>query len=211
MQNMIEMLKDREKVAAIMRRLYNNGLTTASGGNVSMRIGERVLITPSQIDKGSITGEQIGVLTLEGSSISSRIKKSMESGMHLAIYKKRPDVKAIVHAHPIFATSFAVSGKKIKTNLAGEARAILRDPAWTPYALMGTPELAEVVSEAARKTNVVLMQNHGIIAMGDTLFQAYDRMEVLEAAARMTLLTDMLGGGKELDKDQLGQIDDLFK
>ena len=208
---MMEMLKDREKVAAIMRRLYANRLTTASGGNVSMRVGDKVLITPSQIDKATITAEQIGVLTLEGQSVSTRIKKSMETGMHLAIYKQRPDVKAIVHAHPVFATSFAVTGKAIKTNLAGESRAILREPVLASYALMGTAELADIVSKAARHTNVVLMQNHGVIALGETLFQAYDRMEVLEAAAKMTLLTDMLGGARELDPDQLRQIDELFE
>lgn len=176
-----------------------------------MRVGDRVLITPSQSDKATIAGEQIGVLTLEGMSISSRVRKSMETGMHLAIYKKRPDVKAIVHAHPVIATSFAITGKKIMTNLAGESRAVLKDPVLTPYALMGTEELAEIVSEACRDTNVVLMQNHGIITMGDSLFQAYDRMEVLEACAKMTLLTGMLGKPHELDPDQLQAIDDLFK
>jgi len=208
---MIEMLKEREKVAGFMRRLYSNGLTTASGGNVSMRIGDKVLITPSQLDKASIVGEQIGVLTIEGVSISTRIKKSMETGMHLAIYRKRPDVKAVVHAHPVIATSFAITGKKIKTNIAGEARAILKDPVLAPYALMGTAELAEIVSETARNTNVILMQNHGIITLGETLFQAYDRMEVLEACAKMTLLTGFLGEPHELNTDQLRQIDELFQ
>jgi L-fuculose-phosphate aldolase len=207
---MIELLKDRERVAAIMRRLYANGLTTASGGNVSMRVGDRVLITPSQIDKAGIAAEQVGVLTAEGRSISSRIKKSMETGMHLAIYGKRQDIRAIVHAHPVFATSFAAAGKTVRTNLAGESRAILKEPMLAPYALMGSPELAEAVSNAACQSNVILMQNHGIITLGENLFQAYDRMEVLEAAAKMNLITDMLGGAIELDKGQLRQIDDLF-
>ena len=207
---MIEMLKEREKVAATMRRLYTNGLTTASGGNVSLRVGDRILITPSQMDKAVIVGEQIGLLGMDGTSLSPRIKKSMESGMHLSIYRKRPEVKAIVHAHPVFATSFAISGKTIKTNLAGEARALLKEPVHAPYALMGTPDLAEIVSQASLKTNVVLMQNHGIITMGETLFQAYDRMEVLEACARMTLLTGLLGEAHELNPDQLREIDALF-
>jgi L-fuculose-phosphate aldolase len=207
---MIELLKEREKVAAIMRRLYSNGLTTASGGNVSLRVGDRILITPSQSDKAVIVGEQVGALGMDGASLSPRIKKSMESGMHLSIYRKRPDIKAIVHAHPVFATSFAITGKTIKTNLAGEARALLKEPVHAPYALMGTQELAEIVSEASLKSNVVLMQNHGIITMGETLFQAYDRMEVLEACARMTLLTGMLGDAHELNPEQLREIDKLF-
>jgi L-fuculose-phosphate aldolase len=208
---MIEMLKEREKVAAIMRRLYTSGLTTASGGNVSLRMGEKILITPSQIDKASIVGEHIGILTREGVSLSTRIKKSMETGMHLAVYKKRPDVKAIVHAHPVFATSFAISGKPVKTNLSGESRAILKEPVQVPYALMGSSELADVVAEASLNSNVILIQNHGIITLGETLFQAYDRMEVLETCAKMNLLTGLLGKAHELNPDQVREIDALFK
>ena len=208
---MIDIEKEKENVAAIMRRLYENGLTTASGGNVSSRVGDKVLITPSQIDKASITGDQIALLTPEGKSIDSHLKKSMESGMHLAIYKMRPDVKAIVHAHPVIATSFAITGKEIKTNLAGESRAILKKPVLAPYALMGTTELANVVAEACLKSNIVLMQNHGIIVLGESLFLAYDRMEVLEACAKMTLVTGLLGDAKELNNDQIQEIDNLFK
>jgi len=207
---MIELLKKRENVAAIMRRLNTNKLTTASGGNVSLRVDDKVLITPSQIDKATIIGEHIGVLTLGGVSINTRFKKSMETGMHLAIYKKRPDVKAIVHAHPAIATSFAISGKVIKTNLAGESRAVLGETVLAPYALMGSQDLAEIVSEASLNSNVILMQNHGIITLGETLFQAYDRMEVLEACAKMTLVTGLLGDPHELNPDQIQQIDNLF-
>lgn len=207
---MVELAKERERLAAVMRRLYANRLTTASGGNVSLRVGERVLITPSQIDKATIAGEQIGVLSIEGVSISTRLKKSMESGMHIAIYQKRPDVKAIVHAHPPLATSFAISGKAIKTNLAGESRAMLKEPLLAPYALMGTMELANIVAETSVKTNVILLQNHGVITLGETLFQAYDRMEVLEACAKMTLITGLLGDAHELSAEQIQEIDNLF-
>lgn len=207
---MIEMEKEKNEVAAIMSRLYSNGLTTASGGNVSMRIGDLVLVTPSQIDKASIKGSQISVLTLEGKMIGKGIKTSMETGMHLAIYKKRPDIQAIVHAHPVMATSFAIAHKNIKTNLAGEARAVLGEPVLVPYALMGTEELAKKVSTACLKSNAVLMENHGIITLGNSLFQAYDRMEVLEACAKMTFITQILGA-HELDKDQVKAIDNLFQ
>ena len=206
----MEFIKEREKVAAFMRRLYEQKLTTASGGNVSLKIKDRILITPSQIDKAKVVGEQIIVLNQKGEAISQRHKKSMETGMHVAIYEKRPDINAIVHAHPVFATSFAIAGKQIKTNFAGEARAVLGEPVLAEYALMGTQQLANLVAEAALKSNAVLLQNHGIITMGETLFQAYDRMEVLEASARMTLITEMLGGSKDLTIDQLKEIDNLF-
>lgn len=207
----MDFLKERESVAYFMRRLYEQKLTTTSGGNVSLRVGEKVLITPSQTDKAQMTLDQIGDISLDGKILSVGFKSSMESKMHLAIYNKRPDVKAIVHAHPVFATSFVVAGKDIKTNLAGEARAVLREPVKARHALMGTQELADVVAEASMRGNVILMENHGVITVGNNLLEAYDRMEVLEASAKMTLLTGLLGGGKELSKDELKSIDNLFE
>jgi len=206
----MNLINQREQVAAFMRRLYKRYLTTATGGNVSMRVDSFVLITPSQIDKATLTGEDIVILDLKGNDQTGNAKKSMETGMHLAIYAKRPDVKAIVHAHPVFATSFAITGKQIKTNLAGEARAMLGDPELADYALMGTQKLANLVAKASLKSNVILMRNHGVITLGDSLFQAFDRMEVLEACSKMTLITDIMGGREELSTEQLKEIDNLF-
>lgn len=206
----MELIKEKERVAYFMRRLYEQKLTTTSGGNVSLRVGDKVLITPSQTDKARMIPESIGSLAIDGRIISPRFKSSMESKMHLAIYSNRPDIKAIVHAHPVFATSFAIAKREIKTNLGGEARAILGEPVQAKYALMGTQELADIVGESSVKGNVILMENHGIIALGKTLLEAYDRMEVLEATAKMTLITDMLGGSKGLSAQQLTDIDNLF-
>ena len=206
----MEYFEHRKEVAHFMRRLYEQKLTTTSGGNVSLRIDNIVLITASQTDKATIDESQIGIITLTGNNLSENLKISMESKMHLAIYSSRPDVKAIVHAHPIFSTSFTIAGKEIKTNLAGEARAILGVPVKAAYALMGSQELADKVSGASLKGNVILMENHGILTIGENLLQAYDRMEVLESAAKMTFITTLLGGGKELTDEELKSIDKLF-
>ena len=203
-------LKHRKEVASFMKRLYDQKLTTTSGGNVSQRVEDVILITASQTDKASIDEHQIGLLTISGDNLSENLKLSMESKIHLAIYINRPDVKAIVHAHPVFATSFTIAGKAIQTNLAGESRAVLGEPIVAPYALMGTQKLADYVGLACLKSNVVLMENHGILTVGENLLQAYDRMEVLESAAKMTLITSLLGGGKGLSEIQLREIDELF-
>jgi len=207
----MEYLEYRKEVAHFMRRLYEQKLTTTSGGNVSLRIDNIVLITASQTDKAIIDESQIGLITMKGNNLSENLKISMESKMHLAIYSRRPDVKAIVHAHPIFSTSFAIAGKEIKTNLASEARAILGVPVKSAYVLMGTQELADKVADASLKGNVILMENHGILTVGENLLQAYDRMEVLESAAKMTFITTLLGGGKELTDEELKSIDKLFQ
>lgn len=200
----------REEVAYFMRRLYAKGLTTTSGGNISLRIGNQVFITPSQTDKATIKADEVGILSISGENQTPQLKPSMESKMHLAIYHQRPDVKAIVHAHPVFATSFCISKKEIKTNLAGEAWAVIGAPVKADYRLMGTRDLANIVAEASLKGNVILLENHGVLAVGDNLLQAYDRLEVTEAASKMTFITDLMGEHKELSDSELKEIDKLF-
>jgi L-fuculose-phosphate aldolase len=203
--------KEREEVAYFMRRLYQQKLTTTSGGNISFRLDEdNALITPSQLDKGRLSAVQIGLVGLDGENKTPELPLSMETGMHLAIYKCRPDIKAIVHAHPVVASSFAATDRDINCNLMGESRFVLGKPIKAKYALMGTPQLAEVVAEACLKTNVVLLENHGILAVGKTLLQAFDRLEVLEAAAKTSLIIELLGNKHELDKDQLREIDEMI-
>jgi L-fuculose-phosphate aldolase len=205
------LLMYRKEVAYFMRRLYKKNLTTTSGGNVSLRTGEDLLlITPSALDKGRIKADQIGVLTLSGNNLTPKLKPSIETGMHRAIYEKRPDIKAIVHAHPPIATSFTAMSKDINCRLTAEARAILGTPRSAPYALMGTAGLAAIVADSAADTFVILMENHGVICLGPDLLTAFDRMEVLEAAAKMTLITTLLKGVRELNTEQLKEIDNLM-
>jgi len=147
---------------------------------------------------------------MTGENMTPSLKPSIESGMHIAIYKKRPDVNAIVHAHPTVATAFTALHKSINCTLIAEARAILGTPKLAPYALMGTPSLADIVAESIADTNILLLENHGIICLGNTLLAAFDRMEVMEAAAKMTLISDLLNDKKELNPRQLREIDDLL-
>ncbi len=200
----------KAETASFMRRLYEKGLTTCSGGNVSQRIGDLIIITASQTDKAYIHAEQIAVIDLNGMNLSPELKPSMETAMHLAVYKVRQDVKAIVHAHPVTATAFATTNKEINCRLTGETRAIIGVPVNAPYELMGTENLAERVAEAAKNANVVLMENHGIICFGENLLMAFDRLEVLEAAAKATLITHLLGDKKEIPLKDLKEIDKLF-
>lgn len=201
----------KHEVASFMRRLYEKGLTTCSGGNVSQRTESVILITPSQIDKAYIDANQIVEIEMDGKNLTPYLKPSMETAMHLAVYNARPDVKAIVHAHPVTATAFATTNKEINCRLTGETRAIIGIPANAPYALMGTQTLAERVAETAMKNaNVILMENHGIICFGENLLMAFDRLEVLEAAAKATLITHLLGDKKEIPQHDLKEIDKLF-
>jgi L-fuculose-phosphate aldolase len=204
----------RKEVARFMRRLYSQGLTTTSGGNISARLDKGIFITPSALDKGLIRGKQVGMITFDGKNLTPQLKPSMEYAMHLAIYRKRPDVNAIVHAHPPLATSFTAMRKTIDSSLIAEARAVLGTPVVAPYALMGTENLATLVATAAQqspefKPNVILLENHGIVCLGKDLLTAFDRLEVLEAAARMTLITGLMNDVKPLNEEQMAEIDKL--
>ena len=201
---------EREQVASVMRRLYRQGLTTCSGGNVSLRCGDVVLITPSGTDKGEITAGQIGAVTISGENLAPGLRLSIETEMHLEVYRNRPDVKGIVHAHPVTASAFAAMDAEIDTRLTAETWHVLGVPVRAPYALMGTKELAQIVGQAARQGNAVIMENHGVLTMGETLFRAFDRMELLEAAARMTWIAATMGCSRPLTEARIREIEEVY-
>jgi L-fuculose-phosphate aldolase len=204
--------KERKQVACFMRRLYNHGLTTTSGGNISYRISDDViLITPSATDKGNMKWKEVGIMTILGENLTPDLKPSIESEMHLSIYKKKKEVRAIVHAHPVFASSFTAMKMKIYTNLTAEACAILGNPLTVPYALMGTSDLANIVSENILNSDILLLENHGILTTGSNLLQAFDKIEVLENAAKMTLIVEMTNKKSPLSKSRVLQIEKLFR
>lgn len=201
---------EREQVASIMRRLYRQGLTTCSGGNVSLRCGVVILITPSGTDKGEITAEEIGAVTPEGDNLLPGLRLSIETEMHLEVYRNRPDVNGIVHAHPVTASAFAALDRDIDTRLTAETWHVLGMPVRAPYALMGTAELARAVGQAAGKGNAVIMENHGVLTVGRTLFEAFDRLELLEAAAKMTWITETMGSPRPLTEARIQEMEEVY-
>lgn len=206
------MTEQKQAVADCMNRLYRQGLTTTSGGNISLRISkELILLTPSATDKGNMRTEQIAEIGLDGVNHTPHLKPSIETSMHLEIYKRHPHVQAIVHAHPPCTSTFTVVRKPINVRLIAEAYAMVGVPAMAPYALMGTPELAASVADGLKKnTFCVLMENHGVLCVGDTLLQAFDRIEVLENTARINVYSDQLGDARELTDAQCQAIDELM-
>ncbi len=181
-------------VAAFMKRAYGRGLTTATGGNVSARDGSVMLITPSGKDKASLSADDIAsVDILTGTSLSPGMKLSIETEMHRLVYAARPDIKAIVHAHPVFASLFSASEDKIDTAIIAESWYLLGDVRKVPYHLMGTRELAEAVAACSADGNALLLENHGAIAFGRTLLEAFDRLECLEQSAKLTYISRTVG------------------
>jgi L-fuculose-phosphate aldolase len=203
---------ERKEVARFMRRLYKHSLTTTSGGNISLRVSEKIiLITPSATDKGRMKWKEVGIINILGENLTPHLKPSIETEMHLAIYRKKKDVLAIVHAHPVFASLFTAIKAKINTKLTAEAKAILGDPLLVRYAVMGSRALAEVAAENILKSDVLLLENHGILTTGSNILQAFDKIEVLENAAKMTLMTEMTGKRRPLDKSRILELERLFR
>ena len=180
------------EIAGAMRRLYAQGLTTTSGGNISVRRGDEVFMTPGGTDKARMETAQIGRLSMAGTVLDPGFKPTCEAGLHLAVYRVRPDVTAIVHAHPVTASAFAASTAEISTHLLYESAAVLGCIGRVRSIPFGTPELAAAAAETAKEFDVFLLNNHGAMALGSSLLQAFDRLEVLENAARTTLICEHL-------------------
>ena len=180
------------EVAYFMKRLYKQQLTTAAGGNVSFRRGDEVFITPGSVDNARIETEEIGILDLEGNILKNGFKPTAEAELHLSVYRSRPDVCAVMHAHPETACAFAASGREISGKLLCESDVIPGRIGRVPYLAPGKQELADAVGKAAKEHDVFLMNNHGVMALGTSLFQSFCRIEVLERAAKATLICEHL-------------------
>ncbi len=183
------------ELASIMERIYRYRMTTTSGGNLSILDEEGSLwITPSQIDKGNLSAKDIVGVRPDG-SIEGRHKPSSEYPFHQLIYKARPDVRAIIHAHPVALVAFSIVGQKPETRIFNRAHEVCGDVGFAPYALPGSVKLGEnIAKEFARGYNCVIMENHGIVVGGANLQEAFQRFETLEFTARVILKAKPLGG-----------------
>jgi len=156
-----------------------------------------------------INYRQIAVMTLSGENLSLGLKPSIEANMHRRILECRRDVNAIIHAHPKHASFLTATRPcRIRTDLLAEARFVLGEPAFAPYALMGTPELGKKLESAlAGGAHAALLENHGVLTIGKSLLEAFDRIEILEAAAEMTLMAEDSGKLSPLGSQRLREID----
>lgn len=202
--NIEKFYNERKSVADFMVRLYDRHLTTASGGNISLRLNDEYFcITPTSLDKGKLTAEQIAVVRFDGENMTPDLKLSIETEMHRMTLLARPDMNAVVHAHPIYASSFSTSLETTLTaRYTAEAYWVIRDIVNVPYKLMGTTGLAEVVSQQMKTNTVLLMENHGAITTAQTLLLAFDKLELLERAARMQIICQNIPGSHTLTDEQ---------
>ena len=176
-------------------------------GNVSARISENaILITPAGMRKGDVAAGDLLLLDRRGNRIEGRAKPSTETGMHLKIYDARPDVRAIVHAHPPAATGFAAAGRGITGCVLPEVIVGLGEVPVVPYALPGTDEVAAALAPLLPGHDAFLLANHGVVTVGDDVELAYQRMETVEQSARILLAARLLGGAHPLPAEEVQRL-----
>jgi len=187
------------QLVSICHRLYERGLVTATDGNVSARLGHgRLLVTPTGLNKGKLTARDLVEVDAEGMRAGGPRPATTELGMHLFIYRERPDVQAVVHAHPPYATGFAVAHLPLTAPLLPEVIIGLGEIPLAPYGTPSTPELVETLIPFVKTANAILLGNHGAVTFGGNLEEAYFRMEKVEQAACIAFVARLLGGEKPL-------------
>ncbi|CAN5358689.1 class II aldolase/adducin family protein [soil metagenome] len=181
-------------IVRVCRRLYAAGLIAGQDGNVSARLASgEVLVTPAGFCKVDVSEDDLVTLDAQGHHVSGAGRASSEIGMHLRIYQRRPDVNAVVHAHPPVATGFGVAGLDLMDDVLPEAIFLLGGVPLVPYGMPGTPALGDSLEPFLPHHDGFLLANHGATTVGSSLLQAHQRMESLEHAARILLTSRMLG------------------
>lgn len=200
---MMNVHKIKMDICDIGRRIYNKGFASANDGNISVRINDNeVLCTPTLHSKGFMKPDDIATVDMAGNQIAGRKKRSSEALLHLEIYKCRPDVKSIVHCHPPHATAFAIAREPIPQCVLPEVEVFLGDVPITKYETPGGQAFADTIIPFVKKTNIILLANHGTVSYGEDVERAYWWTEILDAYCRMLMLARQLGGVKYFTEDK---------
>ena len=213
MQNMTEQ-QIKELMCDIGRRVWQKGMVAANDGNFSVKLNDNeFLCTPTGVSKGFMTPEYICKVDAQGNVLEANegFRPSSEIKMHMRIYEKRPDVNAVVHAHPIYATAFAIAGQPLNQPIMPEAVIFLGEVPLAKYGTPSTNEVPDSIEEYLPYVNQVLLENHGALTWGSDLLSAYHKMESVEFYANLMYKAKMLGGAQVLNDEQVGKLIDLAK
>jgi L-fuculose-phosphate aldolase len=187
--------------------LHERGFVAAMDGNLSVRFNnDRILVTPTCLSKGAMRSIDMVMVDMEGQRISGRRNVTSEIDMHLLIYRLRPDVRAIVHAHPPTATGFAAAGMALTEPLVCEVVMGLGGIPLARYGTPGTSELTQSLEPFIPDYDAILMSNHGVVTYGDTLEHAYMKMETVEHFAEIALVTHLLGRQQPLKEVEIEKL-----
>src|SRR6187200_1193911 len=200
----------RADIVEVGRRMYARGYTASNDGNISVRLGaDRLLMTPKSVCKGFMSPDMMCITDLAGRKLEGDRDPSSEMLMHLEVYRQRPDVQAVVHAHPPTATGFAVAGIPLDKAVLAEVLTTLGSIPIAEYATPSTSELADAVRKYVKAHDGMLLANHGALTVGGDLFSAYYKMETIEHFAKISLVARLLGGENLIAREEVLKLQGL--
>lgn len=200
----------KREICEIGKRIYDKGFVAANDGNITVKVNNNEFwATPTGVSKGYMTPDMLIKVDGEGRVLEGKLKPSSELRMHLRVYRERPDVNAVVHAHPPTATGFAIAGIPLDKYTMPEAIIFLGSVPLTAYGTPSTDEIPDAVSKHIQNYDAFLLQNHGALTLGVDLTTAYFKMETLEFYAKISLVARQLGGERELPCDEIEKLMDI--
>ncbi len=200
----------RLDIVEVGRRLWQQGFVAANDGNISVRLaGDRVLTTPKSVSKGFMTPDMLVVTDLGGGKLTGARDASSELKLHLEVYHQRPDIGAVVHAHPATATGFAVAGVPLTRAVLAEVITTLGGIPIAEYATPSTAELPAAIRGYIKAHDGLLLANHGALAVAPDLFTAYHRMETIEHFAKISLVARLLGREHLISREEVARLQGL--
>jgi L-fuculose-phosphate aldolase len=201
----------RQEMVQVCRMLHRKNYLAATDGNVSVRLGDRVLVTPSGINKGLMEADQVITVDLEGRVVRGEGQPTSEIRMHLLAYKLRPDVGAVVHAHLPYATACTLAGISLLEPILPEVVITLGGIPTAPYATPGSAEVPEAVRGFLQEFDAILLSRHGAMTVGRDVMDAYNKMEKLEHTARVVLAARLQGPVRPLPEAEVEKLRRLGK
>ena len=201
----------KEQFSNICQKLYAKGLSPGFSGNISLKIDNKILVTPSGISLGDVDTEKLVIIDFEGNKIEGNFKPTSEKFLHIEIYKKRPDINAIIHCHAPKISAFAVAGIPLDEPILAENVLLFGEIPIAKYAMPSSGVLAEIVSSYFTEHDAVLMANHGVVTGGKDLKDAFYKMETIEYCAEVYLYAKFLGNINHLTQEEAKQVIELRK
>ncbi len=204
----------KEQICDIGRRMYNRKMVAANDGNISVKLSDNeFLCTPTGVSKGFMTPEYICKVDAKGNLLEANegFRPSSEMKMHMRVYEKRPDVGAVVHAHPVFATSFAIAGIPLSQPIMAEAVLSLGSVPVAPYGTPSTMEIPDAVEPYLEHYNAVLLEHHGALTWSGDLLAAYMKMESVEFYAELLYRARQLGSPREISPENVRKLYEVRK
>ena len=201
---------ERELLVEYGHRLYERGLVAGTDGNLSLLVDHgTILITPSGAAKGRMNADDPVLVSIEGEVLSGKRKPSSEILMHLSVYKNRPDARACCHAHPPYATAFSVTGKELPVNVLPEVILSVGRIPLTEYAPPGTEAVPKSLDPFINDHEAFLLVNHGVLTIGRTMDEAFNRMETVEHFARILYIAGGIGAVNFLEDTEVRRLEKL--